>query len=97
MFSHQVEKELTYKDFVRWTSPDMIGKTEVQVSLPRFKMEEKYDLKEVLIKMGMTDAFGVTFSNFSGETYAVDVLHNCKNKQKFTACLLKSWTSIKSF
>lgn len=49
----------------------MMGQTEVQVGLPRFKMEETYDLKDVLTSMGMADAFDVTLSDFSGETYAI--------------------------
>lgn len=47
----------------------MVGQTEVDVMLPRFKMEEKYDLKDVLISMGMTDVFDVTKSNLSGKIY----------------------------
>lgn len=44
-------------------------KFEVEVQLPRFKMEEKYDLKKLLISMGMEDAFDSTKSDFSGETH----------------------------
>lgn len=43
-----------------------MGRSEVDVKLPRFKMEEKYDLKDVLVAMGMTDVFDVTRSDFSG-------------------------------
>ncbi len=39
----------------------------VKVELPRFKMEEKYDLVAVLKSMGMVDAFDSTKSDFSGE------------------------------
>jgi len=60
----KMEKELTYDNFVEWTRPDMMDEIEVQVGLPRFKMEEKYDMKEVLMSMGMVDAF--TMSDFSG-------------------------------
>lgn len=35
--------------------------------LPRFSLTETYELKEVLISMGMTDAFNVEMSDFSGE------------------------------
>lgn len=41
---------------------------EVELKLPRFKMEEKYDLKDTLKSMGMVDAFDVTMSDFTGET-----------------------------
>ncbi len=64
----QLEKQLTYENFVEWTRPDMMDEQKVRVGLPRFKMEEKYDLKEVLISMGMVDAFNVANSDFSGRT-----------------------------
>ncbi|XP_031163591.1 leukocyte elastase inhibitor-like isoform X1 [Sander lucioperca] len=62
----KLQRELTYEKFVEWTRSDMMGQTEVQVGLPRFKMEETYDLKDVLTSMGMADAFDVTLSDFSG-------------------------------
>ena len=46
----------------------MMDVTEVVVGLPRFKMEEKYDMKSVLIRMGMVDAFDITRSDFSGRS-----------------------------
>lgn len=46
---------------------------EVELKLPRFKMEEKYDLKDTLKSMGMVDAFDVTMSDFTGETQAINV------------------------
>ncbi|KAM9337502.1 leukocyte elastase inhibitor-like [Symphorus nematophorus] len=66
----KLEKELTYEKFVEWTSPDKMNKKVVKVHLPRFKMEEKYDLKTVLMSMGMTDAFDVENSDFSGMSSA---------------------------
>lgn len=62
----KLEKELTNENFVKWTNPDMMNEVEVQVGLPRFKMEEKYDLRNVLISMGMVDAFDENRSDFSG-------------------------------
>ena len=35
----------------------MMDKEEVEVFLPRFKLEENYDMKDFLCKLGMTDAF----------------------------------------
>lgn len=52
---------------MEWTRPDMMDKVKVKVGLPRFKMEEKYDMKKVLISMGMEEAFDVGKSNFSGK------------------------------
>ncbi|CAH6803018.1 serpin B6 [Phodopus roborovskii] len=60
-----VEKEITYEKFIEWTSPDKMDETKMQVFLPRFKLEENYDMKGVLCKLGMTDAFE-TSADFSG-------------------------------
>uniref|UniRef100_A0A8C9Y6L8 Serpin B6 n=1 Tax=Sander lucioperca TaxID=283035 RepID=A0A8C9Y6L8_SANLU len=52
-----LEKQLIYENFMEWTRPDMMDYVEVQVGLPRFKMEETYNMEEVLVSMGMVDAF----------------------------------------
>nr|ADO27861.1 leukocyte elastase inhibitor [Ictalurus furcatus] len=61
----KLEHELTYDNFMEWTRPDMMDTVEVQVSLPRFKLEETYDMKELLISMGMVDAFDMGKCDFS--------------------------------
>ena len=38
----------------------------VEVFLPWFKLEENYDMKDVLCKLGMTDAFEEGRADFSG-------------------------------
>lgn len=60
-----VEKELTYEKFIEWTRPDMLDKEEVEVFLPRFKLEENYDMENVLRSLGMTDAFDQGRADFS--------------------------------
>ncbi|XP_030253638.1 leukocyte elastase inhibitor-like isoform X2 [Sparus aurata] len=67
----KLEKALTYEKFMEWT--EKMDEVEVEVSLPRFKMEEKYDLNDVLIGMGMVDAFNVGMSDFSGMSPANDL------------------------
>ncbi|KAK7802290.1 hypothetical protein U0070_012812 [Myodes glareolus] len=52
-----VEKEITCEKFTEWTRLDMMDEEEVEVFLPRFKLEENYDMKDFLCKLGMTDAF----------------------------------------
>lgn len=47
-----------------WINPEMMDSTEVRVSLPRFKLEEDYDLKPLLRSLGMSDAFDM--ADFSG-------------------------------
>ncbi|KAJ0060003.1 hypothetical protein NL108_018236 [Boleophthalmus pectinirostris] len=69
----KLEQQLTYENFMKWTCSDMMAKVKVQVGLPRFKMEENYDLKDVLISMGMVDAFDISSSDFSGMSPANDL------------------------
>uniref|UniRef100_A0A3B3ZQ02 Serpin domain-containing protein n=1 Tax=Periophthalmus magnuspinnatus TaxID=409849 RepID=A0A3B3ZQ02_9GOBI len=69
-----LEQMLTYDKFKEWTGRDTMGFVEVKVRLPRFKMEESYDLKEVLKSMGMVDAFDVARSDFSGMSSANDLV-----------------------
>uniref|UniRef100_A0A3Q2PPX3 Leukocyte elastase inhibitor n=1 Tax=Fundulus heteroclitus TaxID=8078 RepID=A0A3Q2PPX3_FUNHE len=64
----KLEKNLTYEKFMEWTHPDKMKISGLEVMLPRFKLEEAYDLKEVLSSMGMKDAFDETKCDFSGET-----------------------------
>uniref|UniRef100_A0A3B4TLT8 Leukocyte elastase inhibitor n=1 Tax=Seriola dumerili TaxID=41447 RepID=A0A3B4TLT8_SERDU len=70
----KLEKELTYEKFVEWTRPDLMGQTEVEVRLPRFKLEETYDLNDVLKSMGMEDVFDAAKSDFSGMSSANDLV-----------------------
>ena len=41
---------------------------EVNLKLPKFKFEEKYDLKELLKELGITDMFDLDTADFSGIT-----------------------------
>ncbi|XP_058603582.1 leukocyte elastase inhibitor-like isoform X2 [Onychostoma macrolepis] len=62
----KLEKALTYEKLMEWTKPSKMQKQEVRVSLPRFKMEETYDMKNLLISMGMEDVFDGQKVNLSG-------------------------------
>ncbi|CAM4696605.1 unnamed protein product [Leuciscus chuanchicus] len=53
----KLEKALTYEKLMEWTKPEIMSQEEVEVSLPRFKMEETYNMKSLLISMGMEDVF----------------------------------------
>ncbi|KAI3355080.1 hypothetical protein L3Q82_017962, partial [Scortum barcoo] len=70
----KLEKQLTYEKFVEWTRPDRMDSVEVDLELPRFKMEETYDLKDVLTSMGMVDAFDDTKCDLSGISGAKDLV-----------------------
>ncbi|XP_049620958.1 serpin B6-like [Suncus etruscus] len=61
-----VESALTYEKFKEWTQMDMMDDEKVEVLLPRFKLEENYDLEDVLEKLGMTSAFDQATADFSG-------------------------------
>ncbi|KAM6087392.1 Serpin B6 [Chlamydotis macqueenii] len=61
-----LERELTYEKLIDWINPEMMDCTQVKVSLPRFKLEENYDLKPLLSSMGMPDAFDIGTADFSG-------------------------------
>ncbi|XP_044149805.1 serpin B6-like isoform X2 [Bufo gargarizans] len=62
----KLEQELTYEKFADLTNPDNMDRTEVELSLPRFKLENYYDLESVLGGLGMTDAFDVGKCDLAG-------------------------------
>ncbi|XP_021494436.1 serpin B10 isoform X1 [Meriones unguiculatus] len=61
----QLEKAITYEKLKEWTSANMMDTYEVELYLPKFKMQESYDLKSALHSMGMTDAFSQSKADFS--------------------------------
>uniref|UniRef100_A0A6J0VAX0 Serpin B6 n=1 Tax=Pogona vitticeps TaxID=103695 RepID=A0A6J0VAX0_9SAUR len=75
----KLERELTYEKLVDWINPEMMDQTEVQLFLPKFKLEETYDLKPVLCSMGMTEPFELkaNFSRMSpsNDLYVSEVVH----------------------
>ncbi|KAG6920617.1 serpin family B member 6, partial [Chelydra serpentina] len=70
----QLERELTYEKVVEWINPEMMNYTKVEVFLPRFKLEEVYDLKPVLKSMGMADVFESYKVDFSGMSASNDLV-----------------------
>nr|XP_055067479.1 leukocyte elastase inhibitor-like isoform X4 [Misgurnus anguillicaudatus] len=62
----KLEKTLNYEKLMEWTKPDNVELLDVQISLPQFKLEETYDMKNLLVKLGMVDAFEKEKANFSG-------------------------------
>uniref|UniRef100_A0A674ITY0 Serpin domain-containing protein n=1 Tax=Terrapene triunguis TaxID=2587831 RepID=A0A674ITY0_9SAUR len=61
-----LEKELTYEKLTTWISPDHLKEDEVDVALPRFKVETSAQLKQYLEALGMTDVFHPGASDLSG-------------------------------
>uniref|UniRef100_A0A8C2UNI3 Serpin B8 n=1 Tax=Chinchilla lanigera TaxID=34839 RepID=A0A8C2UNI3_CHILA len=61
-----VEKSLTFEKFQSWTRPEHMRRTEVQVCLPRFKLEENYHMESVLCGLGVVDVFYSATVDLSG-------------------------------
>ncbi|XP_034438861.1 leukocyte elastase inhibitor-like isoform X2 [Hippoglossus hippoglossus] len=63
----KLEKELTLERLKEWTDREnMDVQSEILVHLPKFKLEEDYELNEPLSKLGMTDVFCASKSDLSG-------------------------------
>ncbi|XP_019354008.2 leukocyte elastase inhibitor [Alligator mississippiensis] len=62
----QLESAFTYTKLEEWTSLAKKNKQNVDVYLPRFKIEENYDLENVLKAMGMLDLFDHLKADLSG-------------------------------
>uniref|UniRef100_A0A8C6CID2 Serpin domain-containing protein n=1 Tax=Moschus moschiferus TaxID=68415 RepID=A0A8C6CID2_MOSMO len=78
----EVEDQLTTEKLIEWTSPQNMGKRQVDLHLPRFKVAESYDLVPTLRALGMVDAFHDGVADFSGMTGSRDlvvsmVVHKC--------------------
>ncbi|UCG32286.1 MAG: serpin family protein [Phycisphaerales bacterium] len=61
-----VEESLSRENLRMWLGQSRVQP--VQVSLPRFKLETRFDLSNTLQAMGMTDAFSGAAADFSGMT-----------------------------
>ncbi|XP_020761262.2 serpin B3-like [Odocoileus virginianus] len=70
----KVEDQLTAENLIEWTSPQNMGKRQVDLYLPRFKVEERYDLVPTLKALGMVDAFNGRVADFSGMTGRRDLV-----------------------
>ncbi|KAL3976833.1 small subunit ribosomal protein S25e [Sarotherodon galilaeus] len=63
----KLEKELTQERLNKWTDrKNMEVDSEVVLHLPKFKLEEDYELNEPLAKLGMKDMFCAGRANLSG-------------------------------
>ncbi|NXV81125.1 SPB10 protein, partial [Atlantisia rogersi] len=68
----QLERELTYEKLCKWTDSKKMTETLVDLHLPKFRMEERYDLSDNLRSMGMHNVFSSN-SDFSGMAAKGDV------------------------
>ncbi|KAM7229792.1 hypothetical protein CapIbe_019908 [Capra ibex] len=68
----KIEQQLTLEKLREWTQPESLDLLEVRVQLPRFKLEESYDLSEPLARLGARDLFG-SKADLSGMSGASDL------------------------
>ncbi|VCW76671.1 unnamed protein product [Gulo gulo] len=68
----KLEDQLTAEKLIEWTSSQNMCDNYVDLYLPRFKLEETYDLKDTLRALGMVDIF--QRANLSGMTGTKDLL-----------------------
>ncbi|NWW88361.1 SPB10 protein, partial [Rhynochetos jubatus] len=61
----QLERELTYEKLSEWTNSKKMTETLVDLYLPKFTMDETYDLSDNLNSMGIHSAFSI-HADFSG-------------------------------
>ncbi|KAM4629419.1 leukocyte elastase inhibitor-like isoform 2-T3 [Polymixia lowei] len=63
----KLENELTQEKLDEWTNRDKMDRgSDIFVHLPKFKLEEEYELNEPLAKLGMTDVFCGSKADLSG-------------------------------
>ncbi|PIO23650.1 hypothetical protein AB205_0040570, partial [Aquarana catesbeiana] len=62
----KLEQELTYEKFADMINPSNLDRTEVELFLPKFKLENFFDLESVLGSLGMTDVFDIGRCDLSG-------------------------------
>ncbi|XP_053286053.1 leukocyte elastase inhibitor [Pleuronectes platessa] len=77
----KLEKELTLEMLDEWTNREnMDVQSKILIHLPKFKLEEEYQLKEPLSELGMTDVFSPSQADLSGmnggsDLFVSEVVH----------------------
>uniref|UniRef100_A0A8C0F374 Serpin B10 n=1 Tax=Bubo bubo TaxID=30461 RepID=A0A8C0F374_BUBBB len=66
-------EELTYEKLAEWTKSANMMKAEVDLYLPKLKLEENYDLKSTLSSMGIRNAFDPVQADFTGMSVKKDL------------------------
>uniref|UniRef100_A0A8C8SW11 Serpin family B member 1 n=1 Tax=Pelusios castaneus TaxID=367368 RepID=A0A8C8SW11_9SAUR len=69
----QLEKQLTLEKLKAWTQTEKMHPIDVHVHLPKFKLEESYDLKSDLSGLGLLDIFDSGNADLSGMSGARDL------------------------
>ncbi|KAK5860677.1 hypothetical protein PBY51_022138 [Eleginops maclovinus] len=76
-----IESQLTARQLASWETG--LRKTKMDVFLPRFRMQNKFNLRSVLPAMGISDAFNPTAADFSEisveeSLYVSDAFHEVR-------------------
>ncbi|NWW88345.1 ILEU inhibitor, partial [Rhynochetos jubatus] len=69
----KLEQQLTLEKLQEWTCPEHLYSTDVHVRLPKFKLEESYNLKSDLAALGLLDVFDSGKADLSGMSGARDL------------------------
>ncbi|XP_076429244.1 serpin B9 [Peromyscus maniculatus bairdii] len=69
----QVENNLTFEKLTSWTKPDFMRSTDVEVFLPKFKLQEDYNMESVFQRLGMVDVFQGGKADLSGMSLERDL------------------------
>lgn len=61
----KVENNLTFEKLTAWTEADFMESTDVEVFLPKFKLQEDYDMESLFQHLGVVDVFQVDKADLS--------------------------------
>jgi len=79
----ELETKLSQNSKLLDNIDEMIGETNVMVHIPKFKIETSVPMKELLVKLGVTDFFSESLADLSGisglkgDLYCSEVYHKC--------------------
>ncbi|XP_037699513.1 leukocyte elastase inhibitor [Choloepus didactylus] len=69
----KIEKQLTVEKLKEWTKPENLDVVDVNVYLPKFKLEESYNLNSPLARLGVQDLFN-SKADLSGMSGSRDII-----------------------
>ena len=78
----QVENNLTFEKLTAWTKPESMQCIEIHVYLPKFQLQEQYEMQSLFRHLGMVDVFDGSKADLSGMSTAEDLclskfVHKC--------------------
>nr|KAF6383602.1 hypothetical protein mPipKuh1_015611 [Pipistrellus kuhlii] len=68
----KIEEQLTLEKLQEWTKPENLSSIEVNVHLPKFKLEENYNLNSHLASLGIEDLF-TSRADLSGMSRVLEI------------------------